>query len=241
MTTIQFDFVTLTDVIFSSEHNARKDLFVPKRSFKGSVALIGSSDQELRKLGNMSDRLGWQFGPIKRLSRSPLPPLLISPSKGRKWDLAAAEKSFSSNRNQQSAASLGNRSSARTTLLVFCCWMDSTDNRDIFLPLGRLRKRRVRVQQRQKSYYTRKEGRDVKVICCSCSALILSVGGRHRNTVWLCKVRKPCPIIIMLHSLLPYVTALAGLIHGPLKLRTVHLRDNTIIYESKVSVQNVFP
>jgi peroxiredoxin len=27
--------------------------------------------------------------------------------------------------------------------------------------------------------------------------------------------------------------------HGPLKLRTVHLRDNTIIYESKVSV--VFP
>jgi hypothetical protein len=29
--------------------------------------------------------------------------------------------------------------------------------------------------------------------------------------------------------------------HGPLKLRTVHLSDNTIIYESKVSVQNVFP
>jgi hypothetical protein len=31
------------------------------------------------------------------------------------------------------------------------------------------------------------------------------------------------------------------LTHGPLKLRTVHLRDNTINYESKVSVQNVFP
>jgi hypothetical protein len=31
------------------------------------------------------------------------------------------------------------------------------------------------------------------------------------------------------------------LIHGPLKLRTVHLSDNTIIYECKVSVQNVFP
>jgi hypothetical protein len=29
--------------------------------------------------------------------------------------------------------------------------------------------------------------------------------------------------------------------HGPLKLRTVHLGDNTIIYENKVSVQNVFP
>jgi hypothetical protein len=29
--------------------------------------------------------------------------------------------------------------------------------------------------------------------------------------------------------------------HGPLKQRTVHLSDNTIIYESKVSVQNVFP
>jgi hypothetical protein len=28
--------------------------------------------------------------------------------------------------------------------------------------------------------------------------------------------------------------------HGPLKLRTVHLSDNTKIYESKVSVQNVF-
>jgi hypothetical protein len=29
--------------------------------------------------------------------------------------------------------------------------------------------------------------------------------------------------------------------HGPLKLRTVHLSDNTKIYESEVSVQNVFP
>jgi hypothetical protein len=29
--------------------------------------------------------------------------------------------------------------------------------------------------------------------------------------------------------------------HGPLKLRTVHLSDNTIIYESKISAQNVFP
>jgi hypothetical protein len=28
--------------------------------------------------------------------------------------------------------------------------------------------------------------------------------------------------------------------HGPLKLRTVHLSDNTIIYESKISAQNVF-
>jgi hypothetical protein len=27
--------------------------------------------------------------------------------------------------------------------------------------------------------------------------------------------------------------------HGPLKLRTVHLSDNTIIYESKVSTQNL--
>jgi hypothetical protein len=32
-----------------------------------------------------------------------------------------------------------------------------------------------------------------------------------------------------------------GLANGTLKLRTVHLSDNTIIYESKVSVQNVFP
>jgi peroxiredoxin len=31
------------------------------------------------------------------------------------------------------------------------------------------------------------------------------------------------------------------IIHGPTKLSTVHLSDNTIIYESKVSVQNVFP
>jgi hypothetical protein len=29
--------------------------------------------------------------------------------------------------------------------------------------------------------------------------------------------------------------------HEPLKQRTVHLNDNTILYESKVSVQNVFP
>jgi hypothetical protein len=29
--------------------------------------------------------------------------------------------------------------------------------------------------------------------------------------------------------------------HGPLKLRTAHLSDNTKIYESKVCVQNVFP
>jgi hypothetical protein len=29
--------------------------------------------------------------------------------------------------------------------------------------------------------------------------------------------------------------------HGPLKLRTVHLSDNTIIYENKVSVKNIFP
>jgi hypothetical protein len=29
--------------------------------------------------------------------------------------------------------------------------------------------------------------------------------------------------------------------HEPLKLRIVHLSDSTIIYESKVSVQNVFP
>jgi hypothetical protein len=28
--------------------------------------------------------------------------------------------------------------------------------------------------------------------------------------------------------------------HGHLKLRTVHLSDNTIIYESKVSVKNIF-
>jgi hypothetical protein len=36
-------------------------------------------------------------------------------------------------------------------------------------------------------------------------------------------------------------TGLAVFRHGPLKLRTVHLSDNTIIYESKVFVQNVFP
>jgi hypothetical protein len=30
-------------------------------------------------------------------------------------------------------------------------------------------------------------------------------------------------------------------IHGPLKLRTVHFGDITIIYESKVSEQNIFP
>jgi hypothetical protein len=29
--------------------------------------------------------------------------------------------------------------------------------------------------------------------------------------------------------------------HGPLKLRTVHFGDITIIYESKVSEQNIFP
>jgi hypothetical protein len=29
--------------------------------------------------------------------------------------------------------------------------------------------------------------------------------------------------------------------HGPLKLRTVHLSDNTKIYESKVSVQKKIP
>jgi hypothetical protein len=29
--------------------------------------------------------------------------------------------------------------------------------------------------------------------------------------------------------------------HGPLKLRKVHLSDNTIIYENKVSVKNIFP
>jgi hypothetical protein len=29
--------------------------------------------------------------------------------------------------------------------------------------------------------------------------------------------------------------------HGPLKLRTVHFGDITIIYESKVSKQNIFP
>jgi hypothetical protein len=34
---------------------------------------------------------------------------------------------------------------------------------------------------------------------------------------------------------------LGAIMHGPLKLRTVHLSDNTMIYESKVSVQNVFP
>jgi hypothetical protein len=32
----------------------------------------------------------------------------------------------------------------------------------------------------------------------------------------------------------------AVITHGPLKLRTVHLSDNTIIYESKVSVKNIF-
>jgi hypothetical protein len=30
-------------------------------------------------------------------------------------------------------------------------------------------------------------------------------------------------------------------IHGTLKLRTVHLSDNTMIFESKVSVKNIFP
>jgi hypothetical protein len=29
--------------------------------------------------------------------------------------------------------------------------------------------------------------------------------------------------------------------HGPLKLRTVHLGDNTKIYERNIYVQNVFP
>jgi hypothetical protein len=29
--------------------------------------------------------------------------------------------------------------------------------------------------------------------------------------------------------------------HGPLKLRTVHLSDNTIIYETKLSVQKFSP
>jgi hypothetical protein len=33
----------------------------------------------------------------------------------------------------------------------------------------------------------------------------------------------------------------ANLNHGPLKLRTVHFGDITIIYESKVSEQNIFP
>jgi hypothetical protein len=31
------------------------------------------------------------------------------------------------------------------------------------------------------------------------------------------------------------------IVHEPLKLRTVHLSDNTKSYESKVSVKNVFP
>jgi hypothetical protein len=31
------------------------------------------------------------------------------------------------------------------------------------------------------------------------------------------------------------------LAHGPLKLRTVHFSDSTIIYENKVSKQNIFP
>jgi hypothetical protein len=35
--------------------------------------------------------------------------------------------------------------------------------------------------------------------------------------------------------------SIARIAHGPLKLRTVHLSDNTIIYESKVYVQNIFP
>jgi hypothetical protein len=33
----------------------------------------------------------------------------------------------------------------------------------------------------------------------------------------------------------------SGIGHGPLKLRTVHFGDITIIYESKVSEQNIFP
>ena len=32
----------------------------------------------------------------------------------------------------------------------------------------------------------------------------------------------------------------SGIEHGPLKLRTVHLGDNTKIYESNISGQNVF-
>jgi hypothetical protein len=31
------------------------------------------------------------------------------------------------------------------------------------------------------------------------------------------------------------------LVHGPLKLRTVHFGDSTIIYENKVSKHNIFP
>jgi hypothetical protein len=32
-----------------------------------------------------------------------------------------------------------------------------------------------------------------------------------------------------------------AIVHGPLKLRTVHFGDITIIYESKVFEQNIFP
>jgi hypothetical protein len=37
----------------------------------------------------------------------------------------------------------------------------------------------------------------------------------------------------------PFVTGYS--VHGPLKLKTVHFGDITIIYESKVSEQNIFP
>jgi hypothetical protein len=38
-----------------------------------------------------------------------------------------------------------------------------------------------------------------------------------------------------------YIFIRLNLTHGPLKLRTVHFGDITIIYESKVSEQNIFP
>jgi hypothetical protein len=54
---------------------------------------------------------------------------------------------------------------------------------------------------------------------------------------------------LLAHVLLSAATAQTddalGLLHVlsyvPLKLRTVHLSDNTIIYEKKFSVKNIFP
>jgi hypothetical protein len=50
-----------------------------------------------------------------------------------------------------------------------------------------------------------------------------------------------CATHVNVRSVTHTVTHMCPTVHGPLKLRTVHFGDSTIIYENKISKQNIFP
>jgi hypothetical protein len=124
-------------------------------------------------------------------------------------------------------------SSDRPTSAVSRPWLDTTSDLLPATHVGGRRRQREKENEKRKIFEYANESK---------AGMAASAGSRRVS-----KIKRPGSLYLqpffLARALHTQETLLLtnGMIHGPLKLRTVHFGDITIIYESKVSEQNIFP